>query len=264
MTTVITQNVNRLNNILFPDGDVKSVKAAGVWVFAKEPKTNSYQILMGEMMKNNPNKQETHIFDKTYSGFSGKSKPNETPIDTAVREFHEETFSIFGTNDEVLALIATDTTHVLKNMGWAKYSVATYVIEVEFSNKYIDSFNQFRTSTSELQRLKWVPLGQIWDAIDTYKIKDTTKSWGEYNSSENLSSLFKPLSELYSGVELELQKNALKHNLPVIANDNTMIDIADYVARTFMEYREDLQKLFPVETQEKKVRKNLVQRLFHL
>jgi hypothetical protein len=124
--------------------------------------------------------------------------------------------------------------------------VATYVVEAEFSNEYIEAFNRLRSETSELQRLKWVPLSQIWDSIDNYKIKDTMKTWGEYNSADNLRSLFGPLNGLYSGVELELQKNALKHNLPVVANDGTMIDIADYVARTFMEYREELQKMFPL------------------
>jgi hypothetical protein len=263
MSATITDNVNRLNTILFPDGDVQTVKSAGVRVIAKEPKTGSYQILMGEMVKNNPEKKETHLFDKTYSGFSGKSKQNETPIETAVREFQEETYGIFGTDAEVLACIATDSTQVLKNMGWSKFPVATYVVEVEFSNQYIDAFNQKRSETSELQRLKWIPLGQIWDSIDTFKIKDkdTTKTWGEYNLAENLGSLFGPLNGLYKGVELELAKNALKHNLPVVANDGTKIDIADYVARTFMEYRENLQKLFPVE---RKLRKSFMQRILRL
>jgi 8-oxo-dGTP pyrophosphatase MutT (NUDIX family) len=242
----ITMNVNRLNTILFPDGDVKSVKSAGVWVIAKEPKSSSYQILMGEMVKNNPDKKETHIFHKTYSGFSGKSKPNETPIETAVREFQEETHGIFGNDSDMLALIATDSTSVLKNMGWSKYPVATYVVEVEFSDEYIEAFNRLRSDTSELQRLTWIPLSQIWNSIDTYTIKDTMMTWGEYNSADNLRSLFGPLNGLYSGVELELEKNKLKHNLPVVAYDGTTIEIADYVARTFMEYREDLEKMFPL------------------
>lgn len=246
MSNTTTMNINRLNTILFPDGDVKSVKSAGVWVLAKEPKSGSYQILMGEMIKNNPDKMETHIFDKTYSGFSGKSKANETPIETAVRELQEETHGIFGSDADMLELIAADTTSVLKNMGWSKYPVATYIVEVQFSEKYIEDFNQLRTDKSELQMLKWIPLHQIWNSIDTYKIKDTMMTWGEYNSSDNLRSLFGPLNGLYTGVELELQKNKLKHNLPVVAYDGTMIDIADYIGRTFMEYREDFEKIFPM------------------
>jgi NUDIX domain len=246
MSNTITMNVNRLNTILFPDGDVKSVKSAGVWVLAKEPKTRTYQILMGEMVKNNPDKMETHIFDKTYSGFSGKSKQNETPIETAVREFQEETLGIFGTDADMLALIAADSTQVLKNMSWSKYPVATYVVEVEFSEKYIEDFNQLRTDKSELQTLKWIPLHQIWKSIDTYMIKNTTMTWGEYNTATNLGSLFGPLNGVYSGLELELQKNALKRNLPVVAYDGTTIDIADYIGRTFMEYRKDFEKMFPM------------------
>lgn len=234
-------NVNRLNTILFPDDNVKSVKSAGVWVIAQEPTSKSYHILMGEMIKTNPDKKETHMFNKTYSGFSGKSQNNETPIETAVREFQEETHGIFGSDADMLELIASDSTQVLKNMGWSKYPVATYVVETKFSDKYIEDFDRLRSETSELQRLKWVPLSEIWNSIDTYVIKDTTKTWGEYNSAENLRSLFGPLNGLYTGLELELQKNALKHNLPVLAYDGTMIEIADYVARTFMEYREDFK-----------------------
>jgi hypothetical protein len=246
MDTTISMNIHKLNTILFPDGDIKSVKSAGVWVLAKEPKSGSYHILMGEMIKNNPDKKETHMFDKTYSGFSGKSKQNETPIETAVREFQEETHGIFGTNDDMLGIIAADSTSVLKNMGWSKYPVATYVVEVKFSDEYIEAFNRLRSDTSELKRLKWIPLGQIWNSIDTYKIKDTMMTWGEYNSGDNLRSLFGPLNGLYTGVELELQKNKFKYNLPVVAYDGTMIDIADYIGRTFMEYREDFEKMFPM------------------
>lgn len=244
MSASTLNNIDRLNKVLFPDGVVKPVKAAGVWVLAKHPITQTFHVLMGEMRKVNPQKPETHMFNKTYSGFSGKAKENEEPIDTAVRELQEETFGLFGTDKEVLALIATDKTRVLKNMGWSKYPVATYVVEVEFSEKFVNRFNEIRADGSELQCLKWVPLELVWHAIDNYQINGTSMSWGEYNSADNLRQLFGPLNELYSGVELELQKNALKYNLPVVASDGTSIEIADYVGRTFMEYRKELQHIF--------------------
>ena len=240
MSENMLNNINRLNNVLFPDGLVKPVKAAGVWILARHPTTNTFHVLMGEMMKTNPQKPETHMFDKTYSGFSGKAMADEEPICTAVRELQEETFGVFGTDIEVLALIASDTTQVLKNMGWSRFPVATYLVEVEYSDKYIKMFSELHQSDSEIQCLKWVPLNTIWNAIDTYQIKDTSMTWGEYNSASNLGKLFGSLNQIYTGVELELQKNKLKYNLPVVASDGTSIEIADYVARTFMEYREDI------------------------
>lgn len=245
MSAVILRNVDRLNKVLFGDALVKPVKAAGVWVMSKHPLTQVPHVLMGEMVKTNPQKPETHMFDKTYGGFSGKAKADEEPIDTAVREFQEETFGLFGTDSEMLALIASDTTQVMKNMGWMRYPVATYIVEVDFSDDYLKRFDELRSSDSELQRLKWVPLSLIWRAIDTFEIKGTGMFWGEYNSAANLGKLFGPLNGVYSGLDLELQKNALKYNLPVVASDGTTIEVADYVARTFMEYRDELQRLYP-------------------
>lgn len=243
MTEAIVNNIQRLNNVLFPDGNVSPVKAAGVWILAKHPDTDTYNVLMGELVKTNPEKPETHMFNTTYSGFSGKAIADEEPICTAVRELQEETFGLFGNDIEVLALIASDTTQVLKNMGWSRYPVATYLVEVEYSNKYLERFNELRPNDAELKCLKWVPLNSIWEAIDTYQIKDTSMTWGEYNSAANLGKLFGPLNGVYSGIELELQKNKLKHNLPVVASDGTSIEIADYIARTFMEYREQIEKM---------------------
>jgi 8-oxo-dGTP pyrophosphatase MutT (NUDIX family) len=244
MSDTIINNINRLNSVLFPDGLVKPVKAAGVWILAKQSSTNTYNVLMGEMVKTNPQKPETHMFHKTYSGFSGKAMADEEPIYTAVREIQEETFGLFGNDTEVLELIASNTTQVLKNMGWSRYPVATYLVEVEYSDKYIEKFDELRPNECELQCLKWVPLNLIWEAIDNYNIKDTSMTWGEYNSAANLGKLFGPLNGVYSGVELELQKNKFKYNLPVVASDGTPIEIADYIARTFMEYREEIQKMF--------------------
>lgn len=244
MLLSIAKNVSRLNAILYPEGEVKTVKAAGVWVFAKEPSTQTYNVLMGEMVKNDPKKPETHMFDKTYSGFSGKSKVNEGPIDTAVRELQEETFGIFGTDQDMLSIVASDKTQVLKNMGWSKYPVATFLIEVEYSDKYIEKFNTLRSDTSELSKLKWVPLDRIWWSLDNNMVEGSGMNWREYNSAKNLTSLFTPLNGVYSGTELELKKNALKHNLQVFAKDEN-IHIADYVARTFMEYESDIKTLFP-------------------
>lgn len=244
MSDSILRNVDRLNKELFEDGIVKSVKAAGVWIMAKHPETKTYSVLLGKMIKNNPDKPETHMFHGTYSGFTGKSTQDETPINTAVRELQEETYGVFGSNDEVLTLIASDSTQVLKNMGWSRYPVATYLVEVEFSEKYIEQFSKLRVNTSELECLKWVPLNKIWHSIDNHLVKETNMSWGEYNTAENLRKTFEPLNGMYSGVELELQKNALKHNLPVLANDGSEIEIADYVARTFMEYRKGIESIF--------------------
>lgn len=244
MSVATFDNINRLNSVLFPDGVVKPVKAAGVWILAKHPSTNTYNVLMGEMIKTNSDKPETHMFNKTYSGFSGKAKTDEEPIHTAVRELQEETFGLFGNDIEVLELIASNTTHVLKNMGWSRYPVATYLVEVAYSDEYIQRFDELRPNDAELKCVKWVPLNSIWEAIDTYQIKDTSMTWGEYNSAANLGKLFGPLNGVYSGVELELQKNKLKHNLPVVASDGTSIEIADYIARTFMEYREEIEKMF--------------------
>lgn len=243
MSDLTENNIHRLNNVLFPDGNIRPVKAAGVWILAKHPETDTYNVLMGEMIKTDPQKPETHMFNQTYSGFSGKAIVNEEPICTAVREIQEETLGLFGTDIEVLELIASDTTRVLKNMGWSKYPVATYLVEVEFSDKYIEKFNELRQDDSELKCLKWIPLNSIWSAIDTHQIKDTSMTWGEYNSAANLGKLFGPLNGVYSGVELELQKNKFKYNLPVVASDGTSIEIADYIARTFMEYREQIQNM---------------------
>lgn len=245
MSDAILRNVDRLNKILFLDDVVKPVKSAGVWIVAKNPVSDTFNILLGEMIKTNPNKPETHMFNKTYSGFSGKSQKDETPIETAVRELQEETYGLFGTDSDVLALVASDTTQVYKNMGWSRYSVATYVVQVEYSEKYIEQFMEVRPNDSELKCLKWVPLNAIWYSIDNYQVPETVMSWGQYNSADNLRKLFEPLNGLYSGVELELQKNTFKHNLPVVASDGSSIKIADYVARTFMEYRKELQCMFP-------------------
>lgn len=235
-------NVDRLNKELFME--IQPVKTAGVWILAKHPLTQAYHVLLGEMIKVNPDKPETNMFNKTYSGFSGKAQKNELPIDTAVRKLQEETYGLFGTDDEVLSLIASDTTQVLKNMGWSKYPVATYVVEVDYSDEYIAKFDNIRSDTSELKCLKWVALSAIWKSIDTSKVPDTDMVWGEYNTANNLCKLFEPLNWVYSGVELELQKNALKHNLPVVASDGTSIKIADYVGRTFMENRKDIENMF--------------------
>lgn len=244
MSNSISGNVERLNKDLFEDGVVKPVKAAGVWIMAKHPQTQTYNVLLGKMIKTNPDKPETHMFHGTYSGFTGKATQDETPIKTAVRELQEETYGVFGSDDEVLSLIASDTTRVLKNMGWSRYPVATYLVEIEFSENYIEQFSKLRVDTSELECLKWVPLNELWHSIDNHQVKGTTLSWGQYNTAENLRKTFEPLNGLYSGVELELQKNALKHNLPVVASDGTNIEIADYVARTFMEYRNEIESIF--------------------
>lgn len=246
MSNTTLNNINRLNNVLFPDGNVKPVKAAGVWIIAYNPITKAYDVLMGEMVKTNPEKPETHMFHGTYSGFSGKAVADEQPIDTAVRELQEETFGVFGTNDEVLALIACEDTQVLKNMGWSRYPVATYIVEVVHCEDYITEFNKRRPDDCELKCLKWIPLNEVWNAIDTYQINNTSLTWGEYNSSENLGKVFGPLNGLYNGVELELQKNKLKYNLPVVADDGTTVEIADYIARTFMEYRQAIQNMCQV------------------
>jgi 8-oxo-dGTP pyrophosphatase MutT (NUDIX family) len=239
MSASIAQNVDRLNKDLFPDDVVKPVKAAGVWVLAKHPVTHKYNVLLGQMIKTNPDKPETHMFNKTYSGFSGKANKDEEPVKTAVRELQEETFGVLGTDDEVLGLIASDTTKVLKNMGWSKYPVATYVVIVKYSDTYIGNFANIRPDDSEIECLKWVPLNEIWHAIDTYEVN--SMSWGQYNSADNLRKLFEPLNGVYTGIDLELKKNTFKHNLPVMASDDVTIEIADYVARTFMEYKTQIE-----------------------
>jgi hypothetical protein len=100
------------------------------------------------------------------------------------------------------------------------------------------------SDTSELTKLKWVPLDRIWWSLDNNMVEGTGMNWREYNSAKNLTSLFTPLNGVYSGTELELKNNALKHNLQVFAKDE-YIHIADYVARTFMEYESDIKTLFP-------------------
>jgi hypothetical protein len=119
--------------------------------------------------------------------------------------------------------------------------VATFLVRAEYSDEYIARFDELRQNDSEIQRLKWISVDAIYDAIDTYEIQGANMTWGEYNSASNLKDLFEPLNGLYSGSELELEKNKLKRNLPVVADDGELIFIADYVARTFMENRSDFK-----------------------
>lgn len=244
MSASVSMNVERLNKELFGDDVVKPVKTAGVWIVAKHPLTQAYNVLMGEMIKTNPNKPETHMFNKTYSGFSGKAEKDELPINTAVRELHEESYGLFGTYEDILSLVASDTTRVFKNMGWSRFPVATYVVEVEYNDEYVEKYKKVRKENAEHHCLRWVPLNEIWNSIDNYKIEGTDMYWGEYNTGDNLRKLYEPLNGLYSGVELELKKNTFKHNLPVKASDGTSIEIADYTGRTFMEYRKEIESVF--------------------
>jgi hypothetical protein len=41
-----------------------------------------------------------------------------------------------------------------------------------------------------------------------------------------------------------MQKNKLKYNLPVVASHEISIKVADYIAQTLMEYREEIHKMF--------------------
>lgn len=229
---------DRVNALLFPDGNVLPVKTAGSFVFARNPSDSKMYVLLGQLSKTNPFKPETHIFDKTYSGFSGKSKSGESPVETAVRELCEEVGDTFGTPEDVLNIITGDKTHVVKNMGWSKYPVATYFVDVEFSQSYIDKFQLWFEGSNdpkEITCLKWIDVQSIWDSMDKYMIDGLT--WAEYNSAKHLGALYTPLNSVFSGVELELEKNKFKQHLPVSTYDGKRVMIADYIARTLMEYR---------------------------
>jgi hypothetical protein len=53
--------------------------------------------------------------------------------------------------------------------------------------------------------------------------------------------MFSQLSGKYSGLELELEKNKLKRNLPAVTDHGDAIEIADYVARTLLENEKNIK-----------------------
>lgn len=240
----------KLDKVLFPsESDVKPVKSAGVYLIAKNPKDGRPYILLGRMKKDDPKKKDTHIFNGKYSGFSGKAEQGELPMDAAAREISEETGGIFGPKEHTLSMIAQESTQVVKNAGWANFPVATYIVKSDFAD-YHNAYASKKTDQSEIQQIDWVSLNSIWHAVDKHIVPGTDKTWRQYNSSSNLTALFKPLADKYTAedlkmpenkLKLELQKNELKRHLPVMTDRGEEIEIADYVARTLLESEDSIK-----------------------
>jgi ADP-ribose pyrophosphatase YjhB (NUDIX family) len=152
----------KLDKVLFPtEADRKPVKTAGVYLITKDEGTGKLYILMGKMKKDNPKKPETHIFNGTYSGFSGKAEQGEGPFEAAVREFYEETGGMFGSMYKTAVLMAQDNTIVVKNAGWDKFPSATYIVGAKYVD-YSQAYAELKNDQSEIQQINWVSLDSIW------------------------------------------------------------------------------------------------------
>ena len=111
-----------------------------------------------------------------WSGFVGGSEPGETPIKTALREFHEETAMLFiNANDYIEKQLAL-TKPVIETTSTGK---PVYIWFVEFpiytdtskfyTNKQLLNKKQY----NEKSELRWFTLNEIQRGKVLFKLKRT-------------------------------------------------------------------------------------------
>jgi len=109
-----------------------------------------------------------------WSGFVGGSEPGETPIKTALREFHEETAMIFiNANDYIQTQLkltepVTSTTPSGKPVYIWFIEFPNYVDTLQFyTNKQILNQKQFE----EKSELRWFNINEIQRGKVLFKLK---------------------------------------------------------------------------------------------
>ena len=115
--------------------------------------------------------------NKKWSGFVGGSEPGETPVKTALREFHEETAMVFkNLNDYIkielenkLPIVDKTTTGKTVYIWFIHFPV--YTLFMDFSNFYNVIFTTTKSEYKEKSELWWFNRREIDSAVVLYKLK---------------------------------------------------------------------------------------------
>jgi 8-oxo-dGTP pyrophosphatase MutT (NUDIX family) len=120
-----------------------------------------------------------------WSGFVGGSEIGELPINTALREFNEETAMIFEKNTFIKKKLTT-TTPVIERSLTGK---TVYLWFLEFPQEFLFKLTQFHYNQSiindshfkEKSDIRWFSLHQLKSAKILYRLKKTIQFYFPMN-----------------------------------------------------------------------------------
>jgi 8-oxo-dGTP pyrophosphatase MutT (NUDIX family) len=139
------------------------ITAAGILPISVDKKGNIYLLLGKESYK------EGYSDSNKWSDFGGKLEKGETPMQGAIREFDEETMSLWSDKQKMLEILSKETIYSYRDRFYVEY-----VILFEYTSDIISQFkrvyNHFKDCCNkegllEKSEIKWFPL----DTIHTIK-----------------------------------------------------------------------------------------------
>lgn len=145
---------------------MEKCKCAGILPFALEPKTNNLYFLLGR-----------ESFDGSYSDFGGGTKEGESAMDTAIREFDEESMGLIC-HPEALR---NDLENQLFSFVLVHDNRTTYVKQIRFQpelpERFLAARNKYLVETEtplpeilEKTQILWFSVNRLHTMIRNEKI----------------------------------------------------------------------------------------------
>ncbi|WP_198000657.1 NUDIX hydrolase [Gimesia fumaroli] len=163
--------------------------SAGVLAYSTDPATNETVLLLGREFRGE--NELKYCPGEKWKSIGGTRDNDETTIQTASREFDEET----GVDKETgkggygknYILNRINPKLRIKHPRHASY---IYLVEVDYKK-----ISDFPTQRSELKQLAWVPAAVLYNAIDSAKKKHP----GRFSDNMTKARCYAELPEQYTG-----------------------------------------------------------------
>lgn len=157
-------------------------RAAGVFAFARRPKkdtssTETEELVGLVLCERRENKKQL-----TFPGGKIDPKDNQNPLTTAIREFHEETRSIFGGSDDKLK--DQFVRNFPENCFYAPYGkYFLTALELPYKEDIYEAFLSGKKVEDKTERLFWLALPSFNTRDPKIKIDGEEYGWHRFTMS---------------------------------------------------------------------------------